>query len=80
MECVRGREGGSGREIGEVGGRVASFSTWAQEGMHPESLMGKMGAIPPLLLQFEDTLPKPKLPSPGHDRANGIIRCATVAA
>lgn len=40
------REGESGREIGQMGGRVASFSMWVQEGMYPASLMGKMGCIP----------------------------------
>ena len=40
------REGGSGREIGKAGGRVASFSMWAQGGMHPEFPMGKRGTVP----------------------------------
>lgn len=41
------KEGESGREIGQVGGRVASFSVWVQEEMYPDTLKGKMGYIPP---------------------------------
>lgn len=68
----------AGKQAKQEGGKLAS----SECGRRKESpkISTRKDELHPLLLQLEETLSKSRLPSPGHHRANGIVRRATIAA